>query len=153
MQDTINSINERVAEAHDDIVTFLRDIVAIPSMDSDIEAVGQRIGEEMRKLGFDEVYVDRYGSIVGRIGSGVAELIAALLLLVPRTAWMGAALALGIMSGAILSHLTVLGIEVMGDGGTLFALAIAVAVCAAFVLVRDHDRAITLLRSLRQRAV
>ncbi|MCB9182647.1 MAG: DoxX family protein [Flavobacteriales bacterium] len=90
---------------------------------------------------------------VGRIGSGVAELIAALLLLVPRTAWMGAALALGIMSGAILSHLTVLGIEVMGDGGTLFALAIAVAVCAAFVLVRDHDRAITLLRSLRQRAV
>ncbi len=90
---------------------------------------------------------------VGRIGSGVAELIAALLLLVPRTAWMGAALALGIMSGAILSHLTVLGIEVMGDGGTLFALAIAVAVCAAYVLVRDHDRAIALLRSLRQRAV
>ncbi|MCB0243273.1 MAG: YgeY family selenium metabolism-linked hydrolase, partial [Anaerolineae bacterium] len=75
MQDTINSINERVAEAHDDIVTFLRDIVAIPSMDSDIEAVGQRIGEEMRKLGFDEVYVDRYGSIVGRIGSGPTILL------------------------------------------------------------------------------
>ena len=75
MQDTINSINERVAAAHDDIVTFLRDIVAIPSMDSDIEAVGQRIGEEMRKLGFDEVYVDRYGSIVGRIGSGPTILL------------------------------------------------------------------------------
>ena len=75
MQDTINSINERVAAAHDDIVTFLRDIVAIPSMDSDIEAVGQRIGEEMRKLGFDEVYVDRYGSIVGRIGSGPTMLL------------------------------------------------------------------------------
>lgn len=89
---------------------------------------------------------------VGRIGSGVAELIAALLLLFPRAAWIGAALVLGIMSGAIISHLTVLGVEVMGDGGTLFALAIAVAVCAAIILVRDHDRAITLLRSLRQRA-
>lgn len=89
---------------------------------------------------------------VGRIGSGVAELIAALLLLVPRTAWMGAALALGIMSGAILSHLTVLGIEVMGDGGTLFGLAVAVAVCSAWILMRDRERALSFLRARRQRA-
>lgn len=62
----------------------------------------------------------------GRIGSGVAELVAAVLLLVPRTAGLGAVLALGIIFGAILSHLAVLGIEVEGDGGLLFGLAVAV---------------------------
>ncbi len=75
MQETIDLLNQKVAAAHDDIVAFLREIVAIPSMDSDIEAVGQRIGQEMRKLGFDEVYTDRYGSIVGRIGSGPTILL------------------------------------------------------------------------------
>src|SRR5262244_242500 len=53
----------------------------------------------------------------GRIGSGVVELIAAVLILIPRTVWGGALIALGVMAGAIVSHLTVLGIEVMGDGG------------------------------------
>ena len=70
----------------------------------------------------------------GRIGSGVAELIASLLLLVPRTTALGALLALGVISGAIVSHLTVLGIVVMDDGGTLFALAVVVFVCSAVVL-------------------
>src|ERR1700759_2711744 len=51
----------------------------------------------------------------GRIGSGVVELISAVLMLIPRTVWAGALLALGVMAGAIVSHLTVLGIEVMGD--------------------------------------
>ena len=70
MQEIIEQLNQRVAEAHDDILKFFREIVAIPSMDSDIEAVGKRVGEEMTKLGFDEVYVDKYGSIVGKIGTG-----------------------------------------------------------------------------------
>lgn len=70
MNEYIQQINRRVASAETDILSFFREIVAIPSMDSDIGAVGQRVGEEMRKLGFDEVYVDRYGSIVGRIGNG-----------------------------------------------------------------------------------
>lgn len=70
----------------------------------------------------------------GRIGSGVAELIAAILLLVPGLAWAGAALALGVIGGAIVSHLTVLGIVVMDDGGFLFGLALAVAACTAVVL-------------------
>ncbi|MEO8637108.1 MAG: DoxX family protein, partial [Gemmatimonadales bacterium] len=64
----------------------------------------------------------------GRIGSGVVELIAAILLLIPATAGFGAVLALGVISGAILSHLTKLGIEVQGDGGLLFGLAITVFV-------------------------
>jgi len=77
---------------------------------------------------------------VGRIGSGIAELIASVLLLIPATAAVGALLAMGIMAGAIVSHLTILGIEVKGDGGLLFGLALTVLVCAAVVLVlrRSH---------------
>jgi uncharacterized membrane protein YphA (DoxX/SURF4 family) len=71
---------------------------------------------------------------------GALELVAAVLLLVPRTPAVGAALALGLMGGAIATHLTSLGIEVRdpatgeGDGGLLFALAGVVAGCSAFVL-------------------
>jgi hypothetical protein len=71
----------------------------------------------------------------GRIGSGVVELIAALLLLYPATTTIGAMLALGVIAGAIVSHLTVLGIEVQGDGGLLFFLALAVFVSSAAILV------------------
>src|SRR5437762_4934659 len=58
----------------------------------------------------------------GRIGSGITELIAAILILIPATTWLGAALALAVMAGAIFSYLTVLGIVVMDDGGLLFGL-------------------------------
>ena len=67
----------------------------------------------------------------GRYGSGVAELIAGLLLLTPRFAWAGALLALGVISGAIACHLTVLGIVVQDDHGLLFALAVTVFVTSA----------------------
>ena len=76
----------------------------------------------------------------GRIGSGVIELIAAVLLLIPRTVWAGASLALGVMAGAIFSHLTVLGIEVMGDGGLLFGLALAVFATSAVSLVLHRSQ-------------
>ena len=66
----------------------------------------------------------------GRIGSGVVELIAAILILTPRFTWLGSLLAMGVMAGAILSHLTVLGIEVQGDKGLLFALALIVFLCS-----------------------
>lgn len=66
----------------------------------------------------------------GRIGSGVVELIAAILILTPRFTWLGSLLAMGVMAGAILSHLTVLGIEVQGDKGLLFALALIVFICS-----------------------
>ena len=71
---------------------------------------------------------------IGRIGSGVVELIAAILLFVPRFTWLGAGLAAGVMLGAIGSHLTILGIEVKGDGGLLFALACVVFLCCLFIL-------------------
>lgn len=70
----------------------------------------------------------------GRIGSGVVELIAAVLLLVPRTSWLGALIAIGVMAGAIFSHLMLLGIEVQGDKGLLFFLAITVFVSSAVIL-------------------
>ena len=71
---------------------------------------------------------------VGRIGSGVLELIASILLLVPSTAAIGGLLAMGLMAGALVSHLTVLGIAVKGDGGLLFVLALIVFASAAAVL-------------------
>ena len=71
----------------------------------------------------------------GRIGSGVMELIAATMLLIPALTPYGALLTLAAMSGAILSHLTILGIEVMGDGGLLFALALICFVGASIILV------------------
>lgn len=70
LEDIAQELNRRVASAEPDIISFFRQIVAIPSMDSDIGAVAQRVGEEMTKLGFDQVYIDKYGSIVGRIGNG-----------------------------------------------------------------------------------
>ena len=70
----------------------------------------------------------------GRIGSGVVELIAAVLLLTPRFTWLGSVLAVGVMAGAILSHLTVLGIEVQGDRGLLFGLAVTVFLVAGINL-------------------
>jgi uncharacterized membrane protein YphA (DoxX/SURF4 family) len=76
----------------------------------------------------------------GRIGSGVAELIAAILILFPPTTWLGAGLALAVMAGAIFSHLTILGIVVMDDGGLLFGLALAVAVCSVALLFLQRRR-------------
>lgn len=62
----------------------------------------------------------------GRIGTGIIELITGVLLVIPSTAFLGSLLGVGLMSGAIILHLTVIGIESKGDGGQLFILAIAV---------------------------
>jgi hypothetical protein len=88
----------------------------------------------------------------GRIGSGVAELVSCVLLLVPATAALGALLALGLISGAILSHLTVLGIVVQNDGGLLFALALVVFVCSAAVLYVRRESLPVVGRHLRHAA-
>jgi len=68
----------------------------------------------------------------GRIGVGVLELVASILLLVPATVWAGSVLAFGLMAGAIGMHLLFLGIEVKGDGGQLFLYAMIVALCSMF---------------------
>jgi len=69
----------------------------------------------------------------GRYGTGTLELITVILLLTPRTAALGAVLAMGLMGGAIMSHLTKLGIEVQGDGGLLFGLAVTTLLAATIV--------------------
>ena len=74
----------------------------------------------------------------GRYATGVAELFAATLLLFPRTVWLGAVIAAGVMLGAIGSHLTKLGIVVKDDGGLLFALAIIVFAAALVTLFIHH---------------
>jgi hypothetical protein len=71
----------------------------------------------------------------GRVASGMAELVAVVLLLIPRTVTLGAVLSLGVISGALVSHLTKLGIVVKDDGGLLFALAVTVFVCSLLVLI------------------
>jgi putative oxidoreductase len=80
----------------------------------------------------------------GRYGSGVVELIASVLLFLPRTVAIGALLALGTMCGAVFFHLTKLGIVVQDDGGLLFALALVVMGCAAFLLLM-HRRTLPLV--------
>lgn len=74
----------------------------------------------------------------GRVGLGIVELITAILLLVPRTVWIGAILGLGIISGAIFAHLTQLGVIIeyngKNDGGALFSLAAATFVLCAITL-------------------
>ena len=88
-------------------------------------------GAEESKYIFTTLGVEPWG----RIASGCAELLAVILLLVPRTVTLGALLAVGVMTGAIGSHLTKLGLVVKDDGGLLFALALTVFACGANVLV------------------
>ncbi len=72
----------------------------------------------------------------GRIGTGILELITGILLLISSTVFFGAFLGVGLMAGAILSHLMVLGIESKGDGGQLFMLAVIVfAMCFTLVIL------------------
>lgn len=71
----------------------------------------------------------------GRVGSGVIELIAVILLLIPSTVTIGAILSIGAVGVAILSHLTRLGVVVKDDGGLLFALAVTVFISSAIILL------------------
>lgn len=71
---------------------------------------------------------------IGRIGIGILELIASILILIPRTTWLGAAMVIGIIGGAIMMHLTELGIEINGDGGLLFYTALATFLLSVLML-------------------
>ncbi|WP_341214811.1 DoxX family protein [uncultured Wocania sp.] len=71
---------------------------------------------------------------LGRIAIGILELIAGILILIPKTVWIGAILTIGIIGGAIMMHLTKLGIEVNNDGGILFFTAIITFILASIIL-------------------
>ncbi|MCK6627419.1 MAG: YgeY family selenium metabolism-linked hydrolase [Anaerolineae bacterium] len=68
-------LHQEVEQRRETIIGFLRDICAIPSMDSQIGPVGERVAAEMRKLGFDEVRFDKMGNIFGRIGHGSTVIV------------------------------------------------------------------------------
>lgn len=87
-------------------------------------------GAEEAVFIFTELGVEPWG----RIALGIFELITALLLLIPLTTGIGAVLGFGLMVGAIFSHFTVLGIEVMGDGGQLFIYAIIELISCSFLV-------------------
>jgi len=66
----VDELKKKVQDNRDDIIKFMRDIVAIPSMEGQLKDVGERIQSEMRKLGFDEARFDKMGNTIGRIGNG-----------------------------------------------------------------------------------
>ena len=74
----------------------------------------------------------------GRIGIGVMELIASILLFPKKTTWLGALLSVSLMAGALFSHLTQLGIEVKNDGGTLFYMALLTWILSLTVLWEER---------------
>ena len=76
----------------------------------------------------------------GRYAAGTMELITVILLLTNRNAWLGALLGMGVMGGAIISHLTIIGVLSNGDGGLLFGLAIVTFICCTIVaIIRKSD--------------
>lgn len=76
----------------------------------------------------------------GRIGIGVLELTAAILILIPKTVWAGATLTIGLLSGAVIMHLTQLGIEINNDGGLLFYMAIGVLILSLIILYNQRKK-------------
>ncbi len=85
---------------------------------------------------FTEVGLEPYG----RIGTGITELVAGILLLIPKTVWIGAMLTLGIIGGAIMMHVTRLGIEINDDGGILFVTALVTFVLSAIILWAERKQ-------------
>ena len=88
----------------------------------------------------------------GRIGSGIGELFASILLLIPRTSWIGAIKGIDLMTGAIVSHLTILGVEVKGDSGQLFGMALITFLCCAFVLFYERTKVFSLVSNILKKA-
>ncbi|WNH09693.1 DoxX family membrane protein [Thalassobellus suaedae] len=84
----------------------------------------------------DSVYIFKKMGLepYGRIGIGILELIAGFLLLIPKTVWLGALLTLSVIGGAILMHLTILGMEINNDNGILFTTAIVTFLLAFKIL-------------------
>jgi len=95
---------------------------------------------------FNQLGIEPYG----RIGTGVLELIISILLLIKRTSLIGAILGIGVISGAILSHLFILGIEVQGDGGLLFGLAIIVFTLLLLTVILQKEKLLLFLKNVKK---
>lgn len=95
---------------------------------------------------FSELGIEPYG----RIGTGILELIIVLLLLFKKSSLIGAILGLGVIAGAIFSHIFVLGIEVQNDGGLLFGLALLVFILCLVTIFMQKDKLVSLLPRLKK---
>lgn len=84
----------------------------------------------------------------GRIGVGIAELIASIFLIAPKTRFFGALMGIGLMLGAIVGHLTKLGIDVMNDGGYLFILCLIVLVSCLLSLYLERKQLNSFLKTI-----
>ncbi len=82
----------------------------------------------------------------GRIGVGVLELVASILLLIPKYSPIGGVVGAGLMAGALFSHVTTLGIVVQNDGGQLFIYACIVLVCCLITVAQEKEKLIGFLR-------
>ena len=89
----------------------------------------------------------------GRIGTGIAELLASVLLIIPRYRFLGALVGAGIMFGAIASHLFILGIEIMNDNGYLFFLAWVVLLCCSWILYVEKEKILKWLVRKQEKSV
>jgi len=96
---------------------------------------------------FTELGVEPYG----RISVGIMELITSLLLLLKRTRLFGILLSLGIICGAIFSHLLVIGTNVKGDSGTLFILALIIFTASLLLLYIHKSEIITLFSKITKK--
>ena len=83
---------------------------------------------------FSQIGLEPYG----RIGIGIMELITAILILNPKSIWLGSLLSIGIISGAIFMHLTKLGIEINNDGGVLFYMALIILLLSIVLLISNR---------------
>lgn len=81
----------------------------------------------------------------GRIGTGICELVASVLILIPRTSFLGALMGMGLMAGAIFFHLTKLGIIFEGDA-LLFTYAVITFVCCLGLVIIDRKKIPQLLK-------
>jgi putative oxidoreductase len=79
---------------------------------------------------------------LGRFGTGIAELIASILIIIPAKWWLGALLGIGLMSGALFFHFTTLGIQVMNDSGLLFGLAIIAFACCVICILLEKQKVV-----------
>ncbi len=94
---------------------------------------------------FEQLGLEPYG----RIGTGILELIIAALLLVKRSSLVGGILGLGVIIGALFSHIFVLGIVVQDDGGLLFGLALLVFVLCFITIWIQKDKLWNFIHQLR----
>jgi uncharacterized membrane protein YphA (DoxX/SURF4 family) len=118
------------------ILKLIAAIIMLQTLFFKFSAAEQSINLFTKIAGDKEAYM--------RIGTGVIELIASILLFVPRKTWLGALLALGTMTGAIMSHISILGIVHNNDNGVLFLGAVATFL-ASFILLFMNRKDIPVL--------